>query len=311
MDRYKTYAVLTLVSLSWGGTFIVANLIVQEIPPVLGAFIRFFISGIVLFGVLLLSKEKRTPLKKDDLVRLFILGLTGIFLYNYFFFYGLKITTPINGSLIIAANPATTTLLSALYLKEKITLKQLLGILISFIGVSLVITRGSWAVLAGLNFNHGDLMLLVCMLSWAVFTIVGKEAMRRLSPLETTTYATIIGALLFIPFAWKPLQEVNLLAISIPVWGGLLYMSLIVSVIAFLYFYQALNEIGASQAAIFVNMVPLFTMILSALMGQAVLPLQALGGAMIIFGVAITTNMLFNGGKKLQKQPLHRVSPGA
>lgn len=303
MDRYKTYAVLTLVALIWAGTFIVTNLIVQEIPPIVGAFIRFFISGIVLLGVLLLSKEKRTPLKTDDLVRLFILGLSGIFLYNYYFFYGLQITTAINGSLIIAANPATTTLLSALYLKEKITMKQLLGILISFIGVSLVITRGSWAVLVGLSFNQGDLMLLVCMLSWAVFTIASKETMRRLSPLETTTYATLIGVLLFIPFAWKPLQEVSLPAIPFSIWAGLLYMSVIVSVIAFLYFYQALNEVGASQAAIFVNMVPLFTMILTGLMGQPVLPLQVLGGAMIILGVTITTNMIFHDRKRLQQKP--------
>jgi drug/metabolite transporter (DMT)-like permease len=303
MDRYKTYAVLTLVSLVWGGTFIVTNLIVQEIPPVLGAFIRFLISGAVLLAVLYLSKKKRTPLRRDDLVRLFILGFSGIFLYNYFFFYGLKATSAINGSLIIAANPATTTLLSALYLKEKITPKQLLGIAISFVGVSLVITRGSWSVLAGLNFNQGDLMLVVCMLSWAVFTIAGKETMRRLSPLETTTYATIIGVMFFLPFVWRPLKEVNLLAIPISVWGGLLYMSLIASVIAFVYFYRALNEIGASEAAIFVNMVPLFTMILSGLLGQAVLPLQVLGGAMIILGVTITTNMIFNGSKKFEQKP--------
>ncbi len=179
MGRYKTYAVLTLVALIGAGTFIVTNLIVQEIPPIVGAFIRFFISGTVLLAVLFLSQKERMSLRRDDLVRLFILGFSGIFLYNYFFFYGLKITTAVNGSLIIAANPATTTLLSALYLKEKITLKQLLGILISFIGVSLVITRGSWAVLVGLNFNHGDLMLLVCVLSLAVFTIAGKETMRR------------------------------------------------------------------------------------------------------------------------------------
>lgn len=303
MDRYKTYAVLTLVALIWGGTFIVTNLIVLEIPPVLGAFIRFLFSGIVLLVLFFLSKEKRAPLQKDDLVRLFILGLSGIFLYNYFFFYGLKITTPVNGSLIIAANPATTTLLAALYLKEKITLKQIVGIFISFIGVSLVITRGSWEVLAGLCFNRGDLMLLVCMFCWAVFAIVGKETMRRLSPLEAITYATIIGVFLFIPFIWKPVQEVNLLAIPFSIWAGLLYMSLIASVLAFLLYYQALNEIRASQAAIFVNMVPLFTMILSGLMGQAVLPLQILGGAMIIFGVAITTNMIFHGNNRLQQKP--------
>ena len=114
MGRYKTYAVLTLVALIWAGTFIVTNLIVQEIPPIVGAFIRFFISGTVLLAVLFLSQKERMSLRRDDLVRLFILGFSGIFLYNYFFFYGLKITTAVNGSLIIAANPATTTLLSAL-----------------------------------------------------------------------------------------------------------------------------------------------------------------------------------------------------
>ncbi len=82
MDRYKTYAVLTLVALIWAGTFIVTNLIVQEIPPIVGAFVPFFISGTVLLAVLFLSQKKRVSLRRDDLVRLFILGFSGIFLYT-------------------------------------------------------------------------------------------------------------------------------------------------------------------------------------------------------------------------------------
>ncbi len=297
MSPYTSFAILTFVAFIWGSTFVFVNLIVQEVPPVLGAFLRFLIASLLFGAILFFSKEGRTVLKKEDLARIIILGISGVFIYNYFFFWGLKITTPINGSLIIAANPAATALLSALYLKEKITLNQYAGILISFFGVGLVITRGSFAVVAALNFNPGDLMILVCMLSWAVFAIVGKEVMLRLSPLEATTYATLAGTIMFLPFVAWPLREEGLSSISLNTWAALLYMGIIGSVTAFLLFYKALRYTTASQAAIFVNMVPLFTMIISVFMGQPVFALQVVGGALIVFGVAITTNILFHDRK--------------
>ena len=111
MGRYMTFILLTVVAFIWGSTFIFANLIVQEIPPLVGAFLRFFIASLAMIPILVLSKRERTPLRREDLVRIFILGASGVFVYNYFFFWGLKITTPVNGTLIIAANPAATTLI--------------------------------------------------------------------------------------------------------------------------------------------------------------------------------------------------------
>lgn len=294
----KTYILLILVPLFWGGAFTAGKLAVGEVPPFTVAFLRFFLAAICLIPVMLIWDPTGWKLKLNQLPPLILLGLSGVFAYNALFFSGLMHTTAISGSLIIAANPMATSILSALVLKEKFSAKQILGILISFSGVLFVITKGSLETLTTQSFNIGDLMMIGAMLSWAIYSIVGKKVMDGLSAITSTTYAIIIGTIFFLPFLLYELRSFSLSQVPPASWLAIIYMSLFASVLGFVWWYQGIKKIGAAKAAIFVNLVPIFSIFIASFFGEQVLVVQLLGAALVISGVYLTA-----GPQAKQSQP--------
>ncbi|MDW7675025.1 MAG: DMT family transporter [Bacillota bacterium] len=284
----KTYFLLILVPLFWGGAFTAGRLAVGEVPPFTVAFLRFSLAALLLIPVMLIWDPKGYKPQLKQLPALFLLGLTGVFSYNALFFSGLVHTTAISGSLIIAANPMATSVLSFFILKEKFTPLQIIGIIVSFTGVTYVITEGSLTTLQSLSFNIGDIMMVGAMLSWAVYSIVGKKVMEGLSAVTSTTYAIIIGALLFMPFYLLEARDFSLGQISINTWISIVYMALFASVLGFVWWYQAIKQIGASKAAVFVNLIPIFSIIIASFFGETVSLNQLLGAALVITGVYLT-----------------------
>lgn len=282
------YIRLVFVTLFWAGAFIAGRYTVGEVPPFTVAFFRFVAASLVLMPLVWLVEGSRTRITRQDLPRLLLLGLTGIFIYNSLFFTGLKHTTAANAAIIVAINPVVTAIISALFLKEVITRRQLAGILLSFTGVAVVVTRGSWAVVQGLEFNFGDMVLVGAPVAWALYSVLGKGAMKKFSPLAATAYACLFGTLMLLPLAlWEghPWPQ-----ISLPAWGAFAYMGVFTTSIAFIWWYRGIAMIGASRSAIFINLVPLWTMLLAFLiLGEQVTSLQLLGAALIISGVYLST----------------------
>lgn len=285
----KTYILLSLVAASWGGAFVAGKYAVSHMEPFTVATLRFGIASLLLWIFLRIKEGGKNHLEKEDLPWLLLLGLTGIFSYNALFFMALQVTSAVNGALIIAANPMATTLISYFLLKEEISRFQLGGILLSFAGVVFVISKGSWDILAGLDFNHGDIYLLGSMLSWAIYSIAGKRVMKKFSPLAATTYACIFGTIALAPFmAWE-FNRVPEIA-----WHGgtmiaITYMAVFASVIGFVWWYQGVSEIGASRSSIFVNLVPVAAMFIAALTGEALTWPQLVGATLVISGVYLTS----------------------
>jgi drug/metabolite transporter (DMT)-like permease len=223
-----------------------------------------------------------------QLAGLFSLGLTGVFLYNAIFFTGLKLTTATSGALIVAINPLLTAVLSALWLREKVSVTQAAGLLISLFGVAIVIAKGSLAVVANLSFNRGDLIMLGAPLCWALYSILGKKVLSRFTPLAATAYASVFGASLLVPAA---LLEHALIGGGMPGfsalgWLAVLQLALLGTVVGFVWWYQGVQLIGTARAAAFVNLVPLFGALLAALfLHEEVIGAQLWGGLMVIFGV--------------------------
>lgn len=147
-----TYIKLLLMALFWGGTFIAGRRLAQEVGPFSGAFLRFLVASVFL-AAMTLRAEKRLPLpKRGHLIPLFLMGMTGIFLYNVFFLKGLKLIEAGRASIIIANNPIFIAIMSALIFHDRLNLLKVAGILISVSGAVTVITHGEF--LAGLG---GDL----------------------------------------------------------------------------------------------------------------------------------------------------------
>ena len=294
------FTVLKLLATTffWGGTFVAGKWAVREAPSFSVAFLRFATATAVLFAVIAWNSRKATqrgrfpvPEGSDQWAVLFFLGLTGVFLYNFFFLKGLSLTTAANGSLIVSLNPLLTALLSAAVLKERIPPVRWAGLLLSLIGVGVVMTNGSFEALRSRSINPGDLLLLGAPLMWALYTVLGKRVLERLPPLTATAYASLFGTLLLFPAALleaPPSETIS--GLSLWGWLSVLQLALLGTVVGFVWWYQGVADLGASRAAIFIYLVPLFGVLLSSLvLSETIGPARIAGGLLIVGGVSAGT----------------------
>jgi drug/metabolite transporter (DMT)-like permease len=297
MQRTRSvYIKLVITTFFWGGTFVAGKWAVGEAPPFFVAFLRFAIASFVLWALVAWRRrgsDERFPAPEGGAqwAGLFSLGLTGVFLYNFVFLTGLSWTSATNGSLIVAFNPLLTAVLSAWWLKERVRPVQAGGLLLALLGVGVVITRGSITVIRSLSFNPGDLLMLGAPLAWALYTIAGKKILRHFSPLVATAYASLFGTVLLLPAA---ALEGSLLTgihrLTVYGWISVLQLSLLGTVVGFVWWYEGVELLGASRAAVFVNLVPLFGVLLSALiLSESLVFSQLAGGILVVLGVGIGT----------------------
>ena len=297
MQRTRSVSIkLVITTFFWGGTFVAGKWAVGEAPPFFVATLRFAIASSVLWALVAWRRrgsEKRFPLPEDGAqwAGLFSLGLTGVFLYNFVFLTGLSRTSATNGSLIVAFNPLLTAVLSAWWLKERVRPVQAGGLLLALLGVGVVITRGSVAVIRSLSFNPGDLLMLGAPLAWALYTILGKKVLRTIPPLEATAYASVIGTILLLPAAaWEGSLLTGARQLTVYGWIAVLQLALLGTVVGFVWWYEGVELLGASRAAVFVNLVPLFGVLLSALiLSESLAASQLAGGILVVLGVGIGT----------------------
>lgn len=284
------YLQLAFTAAIWGGAFIVGKVLVQSIGPYSAAFCRFAVASVCL--VLLTQKtEGRLPkLKPQEVLQVTILGLTGIFAYNVFFFLGLKIIPASRAALIVASNPIFIALTSAVLFREKLTFIKLAGILASLIGATFVISKGNILHASAGNFGWGEMYLIGCIITWVAYTLIGKQSMKTLSPLAANTYACLVGTfLLFFPAIKAGFMQ-DLAKFTISTWLGIIYLGFLGSAVAFNWYYQGIKTIGASKASVFINLVPVAAIFLATVfLHEPVTPSLILGGTLVITGVFITT----------------------
>lgn len=284
-----TYTTLVLTMLFWGGTFIAGRLLADVVAPVHSAFIRFSIASICLFLLTLLHDGKLAHPPRRLWLPLFLLGLTGVFSYNILFFTGLQQINAGRAALIIALNPLVISIFALFILGEQLNLKQFAGILLSLLGAVIVISNGQPRSIFHGGFGLGELALLGCVLSWSAYSIIGRSVLTTLSPLASVFYSAVIGSLLLL----FPALYLNILhaipAITVSGWLSLIYLGVFGTAIGFSLYYRAIKSIGPTRAGIFINLVPLFAIILSwLLLGETMASVVITGGIILLCGVTIT-----------------------
>lgn len=271
----------------WGGTFIAGRILAAEVGPFCGAFLRFLVAAICLLMALFRLERPSIPGKKHFLW-LFMMGMTGIFLYNVFFLKGLKLIEAGRASVIIANNPIFIALLSAVFFKERLNALKGIGILVSVAGAILVITRGRLPEILGGGFGKGELFIFGCVASWVAYSLLGKRVMADLSPLAAVTYSSVVGALcLFPPAVLEGLFDGR--PYSLQAWTSIFYLGFFGTVLGFLWYYEGIRRIGPTRAGLFINFVPVSAVALSFLILKEPLTLSLLIGAVLVTsGVYLT-----------------------
>ncbi len=283
---------MVLTALFWSGAFITGKIAIAELPPFSLSFFRFFFALPFIFLIFHRIEPGKLWPSRRQWWPLIILGIIGTFGYHALFFNCLKYTTAINSSLIGATNPMMTALLAAVFFHERLTRLRVVGIAMSFAGVFLVVTKGQWEMLTHFQFNPGDILMLIAVLCWAVYSLLGRSFMKKyqLSPLMVTAYTFTVCVVASLPFVWWEQPGSYLGEVSTVGWLSVLYMSVFASVLGYLIHMNAVRRIGAAKAAMFINLVPIFTIIQSILiLGEAFSLFQFVGACVIIAGVYLAT----------------------
>lgn len=275
--------------LLWGGTFIAGRLLAGAVTPVDSAFFRFFIASLALLPVVLYTEKKLPVPPMRCWLPLLLLGMTGIFAYNICFFYGLQHISAGRAALIIASTPLAITLFAACFLGEELTLLKSIGVLTCLFGAILVISNGHPGILFSGGFGPGEKALLGCVLSWTIYSLVGRQVLKSMSPLASVCYSSIIGtALLAIP-AVQQGDVFQITSISSLSWLSLAYLGVGGTAMGFSIYYKAIQKIGAARTGVFINLVPVFSILLSwMILGEAIKPIVIAGGILILSGVTLT-----------------------
>ncbi|MGE5650470.1 MAG: DMT family transporter, partial [Bacillota bacterium] len=210
---------------------------------------------------------------------------------NVSLFYGLRLTSAVNGALIMAFNPALTVVLSALINREPIARRQAIGLLLGLIGVIVVVSKGSWHALAAMSFSTGDLLVFLGSLGWAAYSVIPKRFVHGLSTMQVTGSTITGGAALMAAFAAAATPDF-LTPPSLPVAAAIAFMGLFGSVLAYLWWNQGIQTLGAASAAVFINLVPIFAALIGLLLGQSISAAQAGGAALVIAGVLCSSGAI-------------------
>ena len=289
--RTVTYVKLIAAMAMWGGTWIAGRVIAQKLSaPLAVAALRFVLSGLAVCAFMLLS-EGRLPFPESgrDWGLIWALGFFGIFLYGLCFFFGLQRIPAGRGALVVALNPAVIVMTAWLIGKERMTTRKAIGSLIALAGCLTVIGNGDPLALFQGTVGLGEWLIVGCVMSWTAYTFIGWQASGRFSPLATTFYASLSGAIL-LGLAALVQGDIDPAAWSWRVWSGMGFLAIFGTAIAYTWFTDAVHRLGAGHASIFINLVPVFAVLQAALLLDERLGLAVLaGGALVIAGVWLTS----------------------
>ncbi|WP_075982843.1 DMT family transporter [Bacillus massilinigeriensis] len=304
MKHLKIYLMLIGFSFFTGATFNLAKYTVGYFSPSSAAAWRFGLAAVVMLIILIFTEGVKKGNLQKNAISYVILGIVGIFGFNTLFFVGLKYTSPVNGALIMGLNPLLTTIFARMILKDNITNRQVVGIFLAFIGVLLVITQGSIETIKTLSISRGDLIIFAGNVCWALYGVLGRRFVKDATPLSTTTFTMIIGAVSLIMVSLFTSNPVPVLNIPIAAWGAIAFMAFFTSVLGYLWWNQGIKEIGASKTSLFFNLVPVVTMIISFVTGTPITVFQIIGALLVIFGVLAASGIISIPKASHEKQSL-------
>ncbi len=285
------YLTLILTMLFWGGTFIAGRLLAETMPAADAAFLRFTLAASTLAILARLIDGKLNLPPRNQIFRLFLLGLSGVFAYNLFFFTGLKYIEAGRASLIIALNPMAITLGAVMFFGERLSRVQYGGLAVSLLGALLVISNGDPSLLLSGGFGPGEASIVGCVISWAAYSLIGRKVLSSMSPLSAVFYSALFGALLLLPATLIDGTPVQVGSYGFKDWVSLLFLGICGTAIGFSLYYQAIRAIGSARSGVFINLVPLFSIMLAWLILGEVLRLSVLaGGAVLLLGVYLTNS---------------------
>ncbi len=284
------YILLVLTTIFWSGNFIVGKAAtIYDIPPFSLNFFRWLFAGIILLPFTYKEIILKKNYIKENFGLFIILGITSITVFNSIVYYSLYFTQVITGVLMISTIPVWIILISSLLKIEKTNIYQIFGILLSLIGVIAIVTKSDLNVIKGLEFNKGDLSIIIAMFSWAIFSTLLKKKKLEVSQITLLQVVIIFGLIFLTPIYIIELLLGNYIVLEKPFFLTLAYVVIFPGLLSFLFWIKGISIIGANRSGIFLHLMPIFGSIFAIIIfKEKIMFYHLIGAIFIIFGIRIS-----------------------
>lgn len=258
------YLLLILPPLFWAGNSVLARGIAELIPPVAMSFWRWAIALGILLPFTWKQFRSDWPQVRQNWRIISLIGLLGISSFNTLLYTAAHTTSAINIALTQSVMPAVIVLFSYLLFRERVSKLQLVAVLLCILGAGFIVMRGDWQRLQQLSFVSGDLLMLLAICLYALYSVMLRKR-PAIHPLSFLTATFLVGVVTLLPLYLWELTTVAPLQMNWQITLSLLYVGLCPSIIAYLCWNRGIELIGANRAGLFINLIPLFASLMAVL----------------------------------------------
>lgn len=282
----RVYLGLILTMVLWGSAFVGSKMIVFDVPPEVGAILRFGLGALLMMGVLFRAAARPIP-SRGSWGKIGVAGLVGVTSFNTCFFWGLSLAPASDAAMIIPTlSPVFTAAAGMLFLGEPVRRNRLEGLALSMFGAVLFF----WGVLAHTAGQGtriwGDLLLVLAATSWSAYSILSRSLILRVGLLPATAWSMLLGTAGLFLISAPGLAAVPWGALSLRFWLVVVYLAVFPTVIAYLLWMEGIRTIGSGPATSFMFLAPVSALVLAVVvLAERPTLLQGAGGAIMLFGV--------------------------
>ena len=285
------YIFLILATLFWSGNFIVGKAAsLFEIPPFTLNFYRWTFAWLILAPFTLKEIFKKKSYILNNIKLILILGITSITVFNSIVYYSLNFTQVISGVLMISTIPVMIIFFCWVFKIEKTNFYQILGVLFSLMGVMVIVTNADINKLLNLNFNKGDLWMVVAMFSWAIYSALLRKKKFELSQISFLQTIISAGLILLLPAYLIEMTLGYRVNIHLPFILTLTYVVLFPGLASFFFWIKGISIIGSNRSGIFLHLMPIFSTIMAMLIfKEEFMTFHLIGAILIITGIILSS----------------------
>ena len=290
------YLLLILTTIFWSGNFIVGKAAsIYEIPPFSLNFYRWFFAGLILLPFTYKEIITKKSYILNNIGFFIILGVTSITIFNSIVYYSLYYTQVISGVLMISTIPVWIIFISSLLNIEKTNFFQIIGVAFSLTGVVFIITKVDLELVKNLDFNKGDLTMVIAMFAWAIYSALLKKKKYEISQITLLEVVIITGLIFLTPIYFIEMNFGNTIKLGKPFYLTLTYVVLFPGLCSFFFWIKGISIIGANRAGVFLHLMPIFGAIMAmVIFDEKFMFYHFLGAIFILSGIILSNKKTKN-----------------
>ena len=290
------YLLLIFTTIFWSGNFIVGKAAsLYQIPPFSLNFYRWFFAGLILLPFTFKELINKKNYIFQNIGFFIILGISSITIFNSIVYYSLYYTQVISGVLMISTIPVWIIFIASILNIEKTNVFQIIGVGLSLIGVICIITKADLDLIKNLDFNKGDLSMIVAMFAWAVYSALLKKKKYEISQLALLQVVIILGLIFLIPIYFIEMNLGHTIVLGLPFYLTLSYVVIFPGLLAFFFWIKGISIIGANRAGVFLHLMPIFGAIMAMIIfDEKFMYYHLLGAIFILTGITLSNKKTIN-----------------